>query len=160
MVVIREVRKDEYSEVALMHNCILELHAKLLPKLFKKTAAIEDLISEIGDYVKNGVIYVAELNGELVGYLAARETDIGGGLRRKRIKTLYFDAIYVTPAVRESSEQVAEKLYKKARKYARKKGVEVISYDFWEENKASAAFCQKRLEQSSAHKQIRQIIFI
>ncbi|MBU4536418.1 GNAT family N-acetyltransferase [Patescibacteria group bacterium] len=161
MIIIREAYRGELKKVALMHNCILKLHTELLPRIFHDLVKTDDVISELEDYIKgNNVIYVAELRGKLVGYIAARITEIGGDLRRRKIEVLYIDAIYLESSARDCTKRIANQLYEKALQYAKRNKIKAISYDFWEENEIGSAFCKNRPEQNGAHNQIRRIIFI
>ena len=158
-LLIREARTDEHTTIAEMHNRILAIHNELLPELFKKPSPLRDVVNEMRESLKaNGFVFVADLGAELVGYIGGRIKNEEENLRRRSLRTVCVDALYVKPwAQRRCNTRISHALYEAVVSLAEKEGAQAITFDFWLANEASALFCRSLPTHRITHMQERHV---
>ena len=130
------VRQSNVNDSEKCHDLLLliaDLHKKGRPDVFENLVSkyTLDEVKERLSSADNGV-FVAELNGTVVGYVFCDIIKEGSGI------TLYVDDLCVHPSARNKG--VATALMNHASAYGKEKGCRMIMLNVWEFNKSAISF--------------------
>ncbi len=135
-VIIRKSITKDANAVHRLLRVIADLHKNGRPDMFPNLTSkyTVDEVRERLSKEENGV-FVAEQNGEVVGYVFCDVIKEGNGL------TLYIDDLCVDPEARRCG--VGKKLLDKAREYGAEKECNFLMLNVWEFNKNAVEFYEK-----------------
>jgi ribosomal protein S18 acetylase RimI-like enzyme len=121
---------------------VLEVHHSARPDLFK-SGATKYTNAELFEILKdeNRPIFVAEENGEVVGYAFCILVQYKDSNILTDIKTLYIDDLCVDANVR--GKGIGRSLYNFVVEYAKACGCYNVTLNVWADNKSALAFYEK-----------------
>ena len=121
---------------------VLEVHHSARPDLFK-SGATKYTNAELFEILKdeNRPIFVAEENGEVVGYVFCILVQYKDSNILTDIKTLYIDDLCVDENVR--GKGIGHSLYNYVVEYAKACGCYNVTLNVWADNKSALAFYEK-----------------
>lgn len=121
---------------------VLEVHHSARPDLFK-SGATKYTNAELFEILKdeNRPIFVAEENGEVVGYAFCILVQYKDSNILTDIKTLYIDDLCVDENVR--GKGIGRSLYNYVVEYAKACGCYNVTLNVWADNKSALAFYEK-----------------
>ncbi len=121
---------------------VLEVHHSARPDLFK-SGATKYTNAELFEILKdeNRPIFVAEENGQVVGYAFCILVQYKDSNILTDIKTLYIDDLCVDENVR--GKGIGRSLYNYVVEYAKACGCYNVTLNVWADNKSALAFYEK-----------------
>ncbi len=135
-VIVRNSIPEDTNAVHRLLCIIADLHKNGRPDMFPNLIS-KYTVAEVRERLskeENGV-FVAEQNGEVVGYVFCDVIKEGNGL------TLYIDDLCVAPEARRCG--VGTMLLDKAREYGEEKECKFLMLNVWEFNKNAVEFYEK-----------------
>lgn len=135
-VIIRQAEARDTDSVHRLLRIIADLHRNGRPDMFPnlKSKYTPDEVRERLTRENSGV-FVAELNGEVAGYIFCDIIKEGSGL------TLYIDDLCVDPSARHCG--IGRKLLDKAGAYAKENNCAFLMLNVWEFNSNAVEFYEK-----------------
>lgn len=135
-VIIRQSESKDTDSVYRLLCIIADLHKSGRPDMFPNLTSkyARDEVRERLSRKDSGV-FVAELNGEVAGYIFCDIIKEGEGL------TLYIDDLCVDPSVRRSG--IGKMLLDKASSYAKERQCAFLMLNVWEFNSDAVEFYEK-----------------
>ena len=140
-MIIRRANKNDVPFLNKLLIQVCSVHSEGRPDLFKRGAkkyTDNELIALLSD--ENKPIFVAENNGEVVGYCFCELQPRGGNIFHDRT-TLYVDDLCVDEACRRQG--IGERLYRYVVEFAKSKGCYDITLNVWSLNEKAIAFYEK-----------------
>lgn len=140
--VIRRAKIGDYDVIGRLLAGLLAQHAAGRPDLFEHSSGDERKYSE-KEYSEllndpNSAVFVAEADGETVGYLICKIITENKNPVLKNIKTLYLDDLCVAEDSR--GKGAGKALMRAAEVYARENGFYNITLNVWEFNSSAREF--------------------
>lgn len=141
-IIIRKAKKGDIPRIKELLCDVLDIHHSIRPDVFKggcrKYTDFE--LSEIISDSKRP-IFVAEGEGNTLGYAFCIIKEIKDDNILRDAKTLYIDDLCVDSAMR--SQGIGERIYLFVKAYAREIGCTNITLNVWEGNDSAKAFYHK-----------------
>lgn len=140
--VIRRAAESDINAINKLLYEVNQVHSDLRPDLFKpggKKYSDEELKAIIADDARP--IFVAEQEGNVVGYAFCVHQQHIGHQNLTDIKTLYIDDLCVDEAVRHA--HVGRQLYEYVIDYAKRQGYYNVTLNVWAGNDNAARFYDK-----------------
>ncbi|MCR5771524.1 MAG: GNAT family N-acetyltransferase [Butyrivibrio sp.] len=139
---IRRAEQKDLKTVARLLEQVLEIHAKIRPDIFisgTRKYTDDKLIEIFKD--DDTPVFVAEDEGNVLGYCFCEIQERKGIVNMKDVKTLYIDDLCVDESTRGKS--VGRKLYEYVLDYAKSIGCYNVILNVWEGNDSARAFYDK-----------------
>jgi len=139
------IRRAETRDIPALADLLLqvaEVHRKIRPDLFKagcRKYTDEELEDMVG--VDQDPIFVAELDGQVVGYAFCQHQERRGDNVLHDVTTLYLDDLCVDERAR--GHAVGRALYEYVVDYARSRGYHNLTLNVWEGNDGAVAFYER-----------------
>ena len=140
-MIIRRAREIDLPFLNKLLIQVCSVHSEKRADLFKKGAkkyTDSELIGLLSN--ENKPIFVAEKDGEVVGYCFCEIQPRGGNIFYDKT-TLYIDDLCVDENCRRQG--IGEKLYRHAAEFAKSVGCYDITLNVWSLNQKAIAFYQK-----------------
>lgn len=138
-MLIRRANKKDIDAISALLSQVLEIHHNGRPDIFKGNAVKykpEELLSIIEDDTRP--IFVAELDGKVVGYAFCMMIQHKNNNILTDIKTLYIDDLCVDENCR--GNRVGKQLYEYVVNFARESGCYNITLNVWALNESARKF--------------------
>ena len=138
-MLIRRANKKDIDAISALLSQVLEIHHNGRPDIFKGNAVKykpEELSAIIEDDTRP--IFVAELDGEVVGYAFCMMIQHKNNNILTDIKTLYIDDLCVDENCR--GNRVGKQLYEYVVNFARESGCYNITLNVWALNESARKF--------------------
>ncbi len=151
---IRRARVSDIDAISELLSQVLDIHHAGRPDLFKANAVKyepDELALLICDEAKP--VFVAELDGEILGYVFCIIIKHENDNILTDVKTLYIDDLCVDEKVR--GKHIGKALYEHAVGYAREIGCYNLTLNVWELNAKARAFydaCGLSVQKTSMEK--------
>lgn len=141
---IRQAIQADIPQVAKLLYQVQDVHAKGRPDLFCEGARkyTDDELKEIFADASNRPVFVAELDGRVVGYAFCVFEETLQSHSLKTVKSLYVDDLCVDEAYRNS--HIGTALYDYVSKFAKEQGCYRITLNVWELNSDARRFYEKK----------------
>lgn len=139
MVTIRPARPADWQVLQTLNDAVFQDNAKYDPDIIVDWAFSEDGIKYF-KALANGdkyVCFVAEVDGEAVGYIAAQAKEIS----YRKSKYFEVDSIGVLPAFR--SQGIGYQLMDACKQYAKEHGFQKLYVNCYSRNDNALAFYKK-----------------
>jgi diamine N-acetyltransferase len=137
---IREATVRDARNISLLNEAVQSVHATALPEVFKpysESSFPEALVGQLLGQ-SNVIMYVAQIDESLVGYLYAEVIQRPETPVRHSSNSLYIHHMAVQPERQRSG--IGKLLLGVARRFARERGVAAVTLDFWSFNEAARKF--------------------
>lgn len=143
-LVIREANSEDATLLTALHAAVHNHHARALPQLFKATdgkdpAIIQDFVTHLAD--ENSRLYIAEAEGEAVGYMLLQIRHIEENAYAYAHSRLHIDQMPVNESHR--GKGVGHALMQKAMTLAQEWNLEYLSLGVWTFNEEAIAFYKR-----------------
>ncbi len=141
-MIIRKAKNDDISALCRLLREVLGVHNKARPDIFKPNAqkyTEAELISILAD--ENRPVFVAEREGEVVGYAFCIIKQIENDNILRDMKTLYVDDLCVDSAARGAG--IGRALMDFVTEHARTLGCYNITLNVWAQNEGAVGFYEK-----------------
>ena len=141
---IRQAINADIPQVASLLHQVQDIHANGRPDLFCAGARkyTDEELSEIFADEKNRPVFVAELDGRVVGYVFCIFEETPPSHSLKPIKSLYIDDLCVDGQLRNA--HIGTALYDHVRTFAKEQGCYRITLNVWELNSDARRFYEKK----------------
>ena len=141
---IRQATAADIPAVARLLYQVHDVHAKGRPDLFFEGARkyTDDELAEIFEDAQARPVFVAELDGRVVGYAFCMFEQTPSGHSLRPIKSLYIDDLCVDEEIRGA--RVGSALYDHVVAYAKAQGCGRITLNVWELNDGARRFYEKK----------------
>lgn len=139
---IRRAVAEDLEMVDLLLSQVLEIHASIRPDIFipgTRKYTDEELLELFKDDTRP--VFVAEKDGEFLGYCFCEILERKGVTNMKDMKTLYIDDLCVNESRR--GLHVGKALYDYVLSYAKEIGCHNVTLHVWEGNDSARAFYDK-----------------
>ena len=139
---IRRAVAEDLEMVDLLLSQVLEIHASIRPDIFisgTRKYTDEELLELFKDDTRP--VFVAEKDGEFLGYCFCEIQERKGVTNMKDMKTLYIDDLCVNESKR--GLHVGKALYDYVLSYAKEIGCHNVTLHVWEGNDSARAFYDK-----------------
>lgn len=139
---IRRAVAEDLEMVDLLLSQVLEIHASIRPDIFipgTRKYTDEELLELFKDDTRP--VFVAEKDGEFLGYCFCEIQERKGVTNMKDMKTLYIDDLCVNESRR--GLHVGKALYDFVLSYAKEIGCHNVTLHVWEGNDSARAFYDK-----------------
>lgn len=139
MLNIRQAKEKDIPAILNMLSQILEIHAVLRPDLFisgTRKYMEPDLKEMLAD--RNRPAFVAEEDGEVVGYCLCAVEETARGNNQRESRTLFIDDLCVDE--KQRGKQIGRKLVEFATAFAREIRCYDMTLNVWEGNDAALNF--------------------
>ena len=139
---IRRAVAEDLEMVDLLLSQVLEIHASIRPDIFisgTRKYTDEELLELFKDDTRP--VFVAEKDGEFLGYCFCEIQERKGVTNMKDMKTLYIDDLCVNESRR--GLHVGKALYDYVLSYAKEIGCHNVTLHVWEGNDSARAFYDK-----------------
>ncbi len=142
-VTIRQATAADVEQIAGLILTVQELHVAARPDIFKPMQVTDALIAEIvGRLSAPGEVYfVAEVDGELVGYVYLILRERPENLYTYAMRLVVVDQIAVAPQYR--SKGCGEALMQQVSAWGKQQQADRIALSVWSFNERAAAFYQR-----------------
>lgn len=141
-LIIRRAAESDMDVINKLLYQVLKVHSDARPDLFKagtKKYKDDELKGIIAD--DNRPIFVAEKEGEVVGYAFCVHQQYIDNNNMTDIKTLYIDDLCVDETARNA--HVGRQLYEYVLDYARRHGYYNVTLNVWADNVNAVKFYEK-----------------
>ena len=141
---IRQAIQSDIPDVARLLYQVHDVHAKGRPDLFFEGARkyTDEELSEIFEDSATRPVFVAELDGRVVGYAFCMFEMPPTGHSLRPIKSLYIDDLCVDEKSRGA--RIGSALYEHVVDYAKACGCDRITLNVWELNDGARRFYEKK----------------
>ena len=139
---IRRAVAEDLEMVDLLLSQVLEIHASIRPDIFipgTRKYTDRELLELFKDDTRP--VFVAEKDGEFLGYCFCEIQERKGVTNMKDMKTLYIDDLCVNESRR--GLHVGKALYDFVLSYAKEIGCHNVTLHVWEGNDSARAFYDK-----------------
>ncbi len=139
---IRRAVAEDLEMVDLLLSQVLEIHASIRPDIFipgTRKYTDRELLELFKDDTRP--VFVAEKDGEFLGYCFCEIQERKGVTNMKDMKTLYIDDLCVNESRR--GLHVGKALYDYVLSYAKEIGCHNVTLHVWEGNDSARAFYDK-----------------
>ena len=139
------IRKAELRDIPALGRLLYEVHkvhSDVRPDLFKAgTRKYTD--GQLEEILQSGErpVFVAEQEGQVVGYAFCIPKQFVGDRSMTDVRTLYIDDLCVDEAAR--GKHIGTKLYDFVLDFARRQGYYNVTLNVWADNKAAVKFYEK-----------------
>lgn len=139
-MIIRSIKKFDLADLMKFLEKIVDYHHGL-DSYYKPFSKYKNLRNEIASWLedRNNLILVAEEDGELIGYFRVGAEKAPAYIDRDKIGLIY-DVFVLKPYRRQG---IAERLFKEAREWFKKKKVRNIELNVDTRNEAAIKFWKK-----------------
>lgn len=139
------IRSAELRDIPALDRLLYEVHkvhSDARPDLFRAGAKkyTDEQLKEILQSDKTPV-FVAEQEGQVVGYAFCIHRQFVGDNNMTDVRTLYIDDLCVDEAAR--GQHIGTKLYDFVLDFARRQGYYNVTLNVWADNKAAVKFYEK-----------------
>lgn len=139
------IRSAELRDIPALDRLLYEVHkvhSDARPDLFRAGAKkyTDEQLKEILQSDKTPV-FVAEQEGQVVGYAFCIHRQFVGDNNMTDVRTLYIDDLCVDEAAR--GKHIGTKLYGFVLDFARRQGYYNVTLNVWADNKAAVKFYEK-----------------
>ena len=139
------IRSAELRDIPALDRLLYEVHkvhSDARPDLFRAGAKkyTDEQLKEILQSDKTPV-FVAEQEGQVVGYAFCIHRQFVGDNNMTDVRTLYIDDLCVDEAAR--GKHIGTKLYDFVLDFARRQGYYNVTLNVWADNKAAVKFYEK-----------------
>lgn len=141
---IRQAQENDIPQVASLLYQVHDIHAVGRPDLFVKGERkyTDEELKEIFLDSANRPVFVADLEGQILGYAFCVLEEIEASHSRYAVKGLYIDDLCVDARAR--SRGVGSALYEHVLNYAKKQNCDRITLNVWELNEGARRFYEKQ----------------
>lgn len=139
------IRKAELRDIPALGRLLYEVHkvhSDVRPDLFKAgTRKYTD--GQLEEILQSGErpVFVAEQDGQVVGYAFCIPKQFVGDRSMTDVRTLYIDDLCVDEAAR--GRHIGTKLYDFVLDFAKRQGYYNVTLNVWADNKAAVKFYEK-----------------
>lgn len=139
------IRKAELRDIPALDRLLYEVHkvhSDVRPDLFKAgTRKYTD--GQLEEILQSGErpVFVAEQDGQVVGYAFCIPKQFVGDRSMTDVRTLYIDDLCVDEAAR--GKHIGTKLYGFVLDFAKRQGYYNVTLNVWADNKAAVKFYEK-----------------
>lgn len=139
------IRKAELRDIPALGRLLYEVHkvhSDVRPDLFKAgTRKYTD--GQLEEILQSGErpVFVAEQDGQVVGYAFCIPKQFVGDRSMTDVRTLYIDDLCVDEAAR--GKHIGTKLYDFVLDFAKRQGYYNVTLNVWADNKAAVKFYEK-----------------
>ena len=141
---IRRATRDDALSLSVLNVYVQIVHANALPHLFKQPSsdsfALQFMLERLDDPLN--YFFIANLDGEDIGYIYARITERPENPFMHAWKYLYIDQISIKPDYQRLGYGV--QLLEAVRQVANDAGIEIIALDTWSFNEQAGSFFKKQ----------------
>lgn len=141
MTKIRKATLEDAALLSALNVDVQRLHADALPHIFKQPGsddfALQFMRQLLADE-SNNIFFIAEQDGEAVGYVFVRLIEKPDNPFMFAWKRLLIDQISVRPAYQ--GHGIGKLLIHAVRTLAQEQGIDVIALESWQFNQAAQAF--------------------
>ncbi len=137
---IRPATQRDIETLSLLNQDVQKLHAEAYPQLFKPLSSnpfppsfFEELLLQ-----PEHIFYIAEVDGQAVGYIYAEIRHTPEASYRYALDTVHIHHISIRPDFRRHG--YGEKLIEAVKSLAKEKGIHLITLDVWSFNTTAQAF--------------------
>ncbi len=141
---IRRATESDISEVGRLLYQVQDVHAKGRPELFVQGARkyTDAELAEIFEDTEARPVFVAVLDGRVVGYAFCIFEETPPSHSLKPMKSLYIDDLCVDESCRNA--HIGTALYEHTVAFAKASGCERITLNVWELNGSARRFYEKK----------------
>lgn len=139
------IRKAELRDIPALGRLLYEVHkvhSDVRPDLFK-AGARKYTDEQLEEILQSGErpVFVAEQDGQVVGYAFCIPKQFVGDRSMTDVRTLYIDDLCVDEAAR--GKHIGTKLYDFVLDFAKRQGYYNVTLNVWADNKAAVEFYEK-----------------
>ena len=139
------IRKAELRDIPALGRLLYEVHkvhSDVRPDLFK-AGARKYTDEQLEEILQSGErpVFVAEQDGQVVGYAFCIPKQLVGDRSMTDVRTLYIDDLCVDEAAR--GKHIGTKLYDFVLDFAKRQGYYNVTLNVWADNKAAVEFYEK-----------------
>lgn len=139
------IRKAELRDIPALGRLLYEVHkvhSDVRPDLFK-AGARKYTDEQLEEILQSGErpVFVAEQDGQVVGYAFCIPKQFVGDRSMTDVRTLYIDDLCVDEAAR--GKHIGTKLYDFVLDFAKRQGYYNVTLNVWADNKAAVKFYEK-----------------
>lgn len=139
------IRSAELRDIPALGRLLYEVHkvhSDVRPDLFK-AGARKYTDEQLEEILQSGErpVFVAEQDGQVVGYAFCIPKQFVGDRSMTDVRTLYIDDLCVDEAAR--GKHIGTKLYDFVLDFAKRQGYYNVTLNVWADNKAAVEFYEK-----------------
>lgn len=139
------IRSAELRDIPALGRLLYEVHkvhSDVRPDLFK-AGARKYTDGQLEEILQSGErpVFVAEQDGQVVGYAFCIPKQFVGDRSMTDVRTLYIDDLCVDEAAR--GKHIGTKLYDFVLDFAKRQGYYNVTLNVWADNKAAVKFYEK-----------------
>ncbi len=139
------IRSAELRDIPALGRLLYEVHkvhSDVRPDLFK-AGARKYTDEQLEEILQSGErpVFVAEQDGQVVGYAFCIPKQFVGDRSMTDVRTLYIDDLCVDEAAR--GKHIGTKLYDFVLDFAKRQGYYNVTLNVWADNKAAVKFYEK-----------------
>ena len=139
------IRSAELRDIPALGRLLYEVHkvhSDVRPDLFK-AGARKHTDEQLEEILQSGErpVFVAEQDGQVVGYAFCIPKQFVGDRSMTDVRTLYIDDLCVDEAAR--GKHIGTKLYDFVLDFAKRQGYYNVTLNVWADNKAAVKFYEK-----------------
>jgi len=138
---IRRATLADAKRLAELNRDVQQLHVDMLPSFFKQPIDLSPIVSDFLQRIltnPNGCVWIAEHNGEAIGYICAEQRQRPETAYTYEQDTVYIDQIGVKPAYQNKGSGRA--LIQAVFDWARAAGIERVLLDTYAFNISAQGF--------------------
>ncbi len=141
-VIIRRATEQDLPAISKLLFQVHKVHSDVRPDLFK-VGAKKYTDEEVSAILKNEntPVFVAEENGQVLGYAFCVHQEMLGKRSMQEVKTLYIDDLCVDEEAR--GKHVGTALYEHVLHFAKENGYYNVTLNVWADNKKAVGFYEK-----------------
>ncbi len=141
-VIIRRATEQDLPAISKLLFQVHKVHSDVRPDLFK-IGAKKYTDEEVSAILKNEntPVFVAEENGQVLGYAFCVHQEMLGKRSMQEVKTLYIDDLCVDEEAR--GKHVGTALYEHVLHFAKENGYYNVTLNVWADNKKAVGFYEK-----------------
>lgn len=139
---IRSAELRDIPELGRLLYEVHKVHSDVRPDLFK-AGARKYTDEQLEEILQSGErpVFVAEQDGQVVGYAFCIPKQFVGDRSMTDVRTLYIDDLCVDEAAR--GKHIGTKLYDFVLDFAKRQGYYNVTLNVWADNKAAVKFYEK-----------------
>jgi ribosomal protein S18 acetylase RimI-like enzyme len=149
-ITIRQAVSEDADGIARTFVESAEYHASIDPERYA-VPAVQEISARYREgrhAAEGGITLVAEISGEIVGFIDARLEQSPDPMHRE---ILYCDIAEIAVSSRHQNQGVGERLLRAAEDWGRRQGAEFASLEYHSANVRASSFYHQRMGYRPAH---------